>query len=421
MNTPKSGRRRYGQFVARAGVIGSALMFMVTAWSWLIPADAAATNAGNATVVDPSTNQPKASGGSATDFTIKLPTSSACTGDSTNAGYRVQSYMVPSSVDPASLQFDSTGPAPNGFGSSFRQPLYDSTSNPYVNAQTATATTPGGPGPIINIPTFNFNVYEAGQIPAGPYNVGIACTKGAASATQLDKYWNVQMTFTTAASDRPAQVTWTAANAAPSTTTTTAASGGSTTTTAAGATTSTTNPGGTTTTTNASGGSTTTTAASGGTTTTTISATATATDSSGAAIAANSTLTGGQSLTISGTGFTPGETVTAAANSTPVTLGTVVADSTGKATASVVIPTSLAAGAHTLTLTGASKTATFPFTIAGSSPGSTSGSSSGSSNSAGPSLPLTGSDPWGMLVWAALLVVFGRMAMLLGRPTRTRR
>jgi hypothetical protein len=427
-NNPAARRR--ARFAARVGVIGSAVMLTVTAWSWLSPADAAPTNAGNATVVDPTNNQPKTSGGSSTDFTLKLPSSPTCTGDSPNAGYRVQSYMVPSSVDPTTLKFDNNGPTPQATKTNFREPLFDVNTIPYVNAQTAAATSPGGPGPIINIPTFNFKVYSPGDIPAGTYNVGIACTLGPpTSNTQLDKYWNVQMTFATSSADSPAQVTWTAQAPSGGTTTTTTGSGGSTTTTTAAGGTTTTTRAGSTTTTTASGGTTTTTApgattttAFGTTTTTTASqATATLLDGAGNSIAANSSLTPGQQVTISATGFTSGETTTITVQSDPITLGSSVADSTGKVSKSVTIPTSLAAGSHTLTVTGTARTATFPFTIAASSSASGSSSSGGSTGSSSGSLPFTGSSPLSMVLWAALLLAFGRIAVLLGRPIVTRR
>ena len=315
MNGPsRTVRRRRARFVARAGAIGSAIMLMVTAWSAMTPSGAA-TNAGNAEVVDPATGQPLASGGSATDFTLKLPADAACTGDSPNDGYRVQSFMVPSSVDPNTLQFGANGPNPPGTGASFRQPLFDTSSTPYANAQTAAAGGPGQPGPIVNIPAFDFAVFSPGQIPAGTYNLGIACTLGPADADQLDKYWTVQLTFATNPADRPAQVTW-AAEAPlppPSTTTTT--------------------PGATTTT--APGETTTTTAASGTTTTTTTAGTGTAT------------------------------TIALASDSTT----------------------------------------TPPVVVAGTS---TEG------------LPITGSGVLALAWWAGLLLIFGRMVVLLGRPITER-
>lgn len=166
---------------------------------WAPAGSAAATRAGNATVVAPYDNQsaptPIAGGTSATSFSLKLPASASCPGDSANAGYRVQSYMVPASIDPATLQFGSVGPVPVGTGVHFRQPLFDSHTNPYANAQTAAAVHAGDPGPIINIPAFTFSVFKTGDVPAGTYNIGIACTKGQASATQLDTFWGARMTL----------------------------------------------------------------------------------------------------------------------------------------------------------------------------------------------------------------------------------
>lgn len=161
------------------------------------PVDAA-TKAGEASVIVPEdgragAGQPLDSGNTRTPFSLKLPTGAVCRGDSANDGYRVQSYMVPSSVDPASLSFDSGGPAPQGTGANFRQPLYDTNSNGYTDAQTAAATKPPGPGPIVNIPAMNFAVYKTGDVPADTYNLGIACTRGPRSPTQLDTYWNVQL------------------------------------------------------------------------------------------------------------------------------------------------------------------------------------------------------------------------------------
>jgi hypothetical protein len=149
------------------------------------------------------------SGNSGTTFTLRLPAGAACGGDSANDGYRVQSYMVGAGVDPSTLTFDLAGPIPATVGAGFRQPLFDTTGSPYVNAQTANATTPPGPGPIINIPDFNLgSVFVPGNIPAGAYNVGIACTLGPAGPTQMKEFWNTTMTFTANAGDGFANVDW---------------------------------------------------------------------------------------------------------------------------------------------------------------------------------------------------------------------
>ncbi len=155
-----------------------------------------------------------ASGNSGTDFTLRLPVGAACGGDSANDQYRVQSYMVPASVDPSTLTFGAGGPLPSGVGANYRQPLFDTLGSSYVNAQTANATTPPGPGPIINIPDFDYAVFTPGDIPPGAYNLGIACTQGAAGPTQMKEFWNVQKTFTTNGGDGLANVNW-AVGAAP--------------------------------------------------------------------------------------------------------------------------------------------------------------------------------------------------------------
>ncbi|MBV8958279.1 MAG: hypothetical protein JO054_05805 [Actinobacteria bacterium] len=134
-------------------------------------------------------------------------------------------------------------------------------------------------------------------------------------------------------------------------------------------------------------------------------------NAAGNPVAANATLAPGQQVTVSATGFIPGETTTIIVQSTPVTLGTAVADSTGKVTKTVTLPTTLEAGAHTLSIVGASRTATFPFTVAptsAASSGSTSGASSGT-------LPLTGGNLLTMALWAGLLLACGRIAVRLGR------
>lgn len=176
------------------------------------PASAAGTLQGAAAIKTPGGSADKQSGNSTSpggDFTLRLPSGAACEGDSPNDGYRWQTYMVPSSVDPSTLTFDGDGPIPLGTGASFRQPLYQPNSNPTVDQNTAAAITPPGPGPIINIPDFTFQYFTPGQVPAGVYNLGIACTLGSASGTQMKSFWNVQMTISAdTTTGGPAQIHW---------------------------------------------------------------------------------------------------------------------------------------------------------------------------------------------------------------------
>lgn len=194
----------------RAGVAAVAITASTALVLTPTAAYAAGTLAGPATVKTAGGGADLNSGDSGTAFRLSLPSGASCPGDSANDGYRWQTYMVPASVDPSTLTFDANGPTPQGTGASFRQPLYDSAFNPVVNQQTANATTPPGPGPIINIPDTSYAVYAPADIPAGVYNIGIACTLGPASTTQMKDYWNVQKTFTTstASATNPAGVDW---------------------------------------------------------------------------------------------------------------------------------------------------------------------------------------------------------------------
>jgi len=173
---------------------------------------AAAVTGGRATVVRPSDGVPLTAGGSATAYRLKLPAKSACTGDSAHAGYRVDSYLVPESVSPATLRF--TGDGPLLVAGEFRDKLYeDKSGSQFVAVSTANEVSPKGPGDIIQpLPAFSFFVYivaEGFPIAPGTYNLGIACTVGPAmSPNHLDRYWNTVMTLMADPDDRPAQIRW---------------------------------------------------------------------------------------------------------------------------------------------------------------------------------------------------------------------
>ncbi len=164
------------------------------------------------------TLSPSSSTDSSAPFTVSLPPGAACAGDSANDNYRVGSYVVASSVDPATLRFDFTGPIPNQFGppqATFSNPLYETGGSGYSTAQTANANPPPGPGSIINIPQFSFGVYtdvaaaDGFNIPAGEYNVGIACYIVAPGSSPIEEYWNTTITVTDNPADPgPAKISW---------------------------------------------------------------------------------------------------------------------------------------------------------------------------------------------------------------------
>jgi hypothetical protein len=215
--------------LCRAASAFSAVAFLLLAATTLLAhPGAAAPVGGDAQVVTPQNGaadggQPLAKGSATTAFSLELPTGAACTGDSTNGGYRVQSFMVPEGIDPAGLTFGPLGPLPKGLGADFRQPLYAVSSTPFSNAPTNLADEPGGPGTIINVPSFDLSVFSADDLEVGAYSIGIACTKGPPSPTQLDKYWTTRLDLSPAS--RPGEApSWTTPASAPRPTPATSAS-----------------------------------------------------------------------------------------------------------------------------------------------------------------------------------------------------
>ena len=227
-----TNKRRVARDLARAGTVVSAALFAVSLAqaTWLnVSVSAAAINAGAAQVLavpgSPTAGQPLARGGSATVFALTPPAGASCTGDTATGGYKVHSYMVPASVDPATLTFDSLGPLPADYFANYRQPLFSS-GTPFINVNTAISSAPGSGGLLTNLKSFSFGLFGASGpqvVPAGTYNIGYACTLGAASATQLDKYWNAQLTFSADPTDVPSGITWVVGVVTPPTTTTTIA------------------------------------------------------------------------------------------------------------------------------------------------------------------------------------------------------
>lgn len=133
-------------------------------------------------------------------FTLRLPndadgTAANCLKDGNNGG-RWHAYMIPGSEVPANMTFAANGaPTPTSVGTggvgTFRNNVYSTTGTP-VRAQAPSL----GDANIINIPNMNFSsVWTDGQIPAGVYNIGIACTD-ANNANAMDNFWNQKITVT---------------------------------------------------------------------------------------------------------------------------------------------------------------------------------------------------------------------------------
>jgi hypothetical protein len=170
----------------------------------------ASTIDGVATTANPATSAYLASGGSNTQYTLTLPPSAACDGDTASDGYHVWSYLVEKGTNISTLSFsESNSPLPpsSGYG------LFDATAEYYGPANTASIT-----GQIIGIPNdFDWGVITADDpslVPALLYNggnsgvweAGLACAN---SAGALTDNWNTEVTFTKSTSD-PNGFVWSA-------------------------------------------------------------------------------------------------------------------------------------------------------------------------------------------------------------------
>lgn len=161
----------------------SAVVWLTLAGSVAAPARAV-PKSGDAVLVNGRGTAPVGGGGSTTLFSIRLPDGAACPGDSEEGQYRVQSFIVPATVDPGTVRYRGTRPvAENGWA------LYGVDTRTFVNAATAKAAAPGGEGVIINVPVFSFGVFEPGMIPAGRYVAGIACSLFAETV----RYWSTEI------------------------------------------------------------------------------------------------------------------------------------------------------------------------------------------------------------------------------------
>ena len=147
------------------------------------------------------------SGTSATSFQLGLGTNPSCPGDSATGGYRWQTFMVPASTDVSTLTFTTSGPV--AAIDEFRAPLFSVGGDPVANRLTDQATGGNPAGGITGIPVLNFSVFAPGDIPAGVYNVGIACTVGPPSDTQLRSYWSTPVVVADNGSGSdPARINW---------------------------------------------------------------------------------------------------------------------------------------------------------------------------------------------------------------------
>lgn len=192
--TPGTRRRVVALALAALGAV-SLIGFGVAQ-----PAEAAGTREGDALVVEnPESDRALKGGGSETLFSLKLPDGASCPKDSQNNNYRIQGFMVPAKIDPASLKYKSIMPdAEGGFG------LYDEFTNSYAQILTAEEEKPDGPGEIVNLPRFTLAVFSPGMVAPGKYRVGIACTY----YNDTVRYWDNELLVEHDSGDKPAEIRW---------------------------------------------------------------------------------------------------------------------------------------------------------------------------------------------------------------------
>jgi hypothetical protein len=68
-------------------------------------------------------------------------------------------------------------------------PLYAFDTRPYAHQLTQVSATPDAPGIIPRLPALTFGVFAPGDIPAGTYRIGVACTY----FRQTARYWDTQI------------------------------------------------------------------------------------------------------------------------------------------------------------------------------------------------------------------------------------
>ncbi len=417
INSARLSPHRLSGPLVRAGAVVTAVILalgLATLAGPTRPATAAAEDAGVVEFRSPSTSGVLTSGGSSTEFGMAPPQGAACPGSGSGTpAYRWQTFFVSAAVDVASLTFAS---GPNPVAGQFVSPMYDNAGGTAVINKNPAANPLGL---IAGIPTVSFAAFTpAGTVAPGDYKVGFACTQAGSNV----RFWTIRITVTADASDSPAGFTWVVAAPPVATTTTTIAS---TSTTVAPAATSTTTKPATTSTT--ASGSTTTSVAGGPVVT-----------------AGNLTPAPGSDVAFTASGFVAGSTVTfditgdfgtvnnadlRSEVATTQTLGTAVADASGVASKTFKAPDRT--GSYTVRATSGARTASMVINVTvvlattiGSSPvtpTTASGSGSLPTQTTQPKvLATTGSSSIPLVVWAILLLVVGRIAILVARPLRLR-
>lgn len=133
-----------------------------------------------------------------TTFQFNLPVGEACPGDSASDGYRVNTYVTPASNDPAAITYSGLGvPSGPAFTAALRSPGGSPVSGLTVSAVDG----------FITLPATGFR-FHTQALPAGDYNVGIACVLNQSGTINTMKYYNATMTVAPSAGAGPQNFIW---------------------------------------------------------------------------------------------------------------------------------------------------------------------------------------------------------------------
>jgi hypothetical protein len=200
---PSPVRKRRVTTLAAAVLTGVAAV-VAMAVVGVAPASAATLNA-VATTANANTDAYLPSGASTAPFTVTLPPSASCSGDTASDGYHVYSYLVKKGTALSGVTFIQTPSQGYGF--------VNNIGTYYGPANTAATT-----GQVISIPN-NFQwaplvshdgvpvstLLNSGSSP-GVWETGLACAN---SSGVLTDNWNTEITFTASSSD-PTGFVWSA-------------------------------------------------------------------------------------------------------------------------------------------------------------------------------------------------------------------